>query len=151
MSPKIGNGADQHADAEIDGHAHQGDIGNAANPGGERNHQREQAGQHVAEAGNQADDAVNAKADLGAGDAKGLVEQDLEPLQSLVAEEPCAAIPAAGPARRRGCRTGLSASLAAILALLRMALPPAGLAAATSASMLQSIGYMAAIVQRQNA
>ena len=89
-----GDGAHQHANAEIDGHAHQGDVRNAANPCGDGNDEREQACQHIAEAGYQADDAVNAKADLGAGDAKRFVEQDLDLLEGGVAEEPGAAIPA---------------------------------------------------------
>ena len=94
MSPKMGNGAHEDADAEIDGHAHQGDVGNAANPGGQGNDQREQAGEHVAEAGNEADDAVEAEADSGAGDAEGFVEKDFEAVQGAVAEEPGAAVPA---------------------------------------------------------
>ena len=69
-SPKKGMDADQYADAEIGGHAHEGDVRNAAHPGGDRDDEREHAGQHVAQAGDEADDAVEAKANAGAGNAK---------------------------------------------------------------------------------
>ena len=94
-----GDGADQNADAEIDRHADQRDVRNAAGPGGDGNDGREQAGQYIAERRNQTDDPVEAKAELGAGKAKGLIEQGLKALQRLVAEEPCAAIPAAAAGR----------------------------------------------------
>ena len=128
-----GNGADQHADAEIGGHAHQRHVGNAANPGGQRNDQREQAGQHVAQAGNQPDDAVEAEADAGAGDAKGLVEQDLKPMQGLVAEEPGAAIPAVRVRRRPpGSSAGLPGSSIRSDRVMGGFLRCAGLAAAAT-------------------
>jgi len=56
---------------------------------------REEPGKDVAEAGNEADDAIDAEADFGAGNAEGLVEEKLDLLEGGVAEEPGAAIPAA--------------------------------------------------------
>src|ERR1039458_2245095 len=101
-----GNGSHQNADAEIGGHARQRDVGYAANPGRQGNDQREQSGQHVAQAGNQPDDPAQPEADAGAGDSKGLIQQNLYAVQGPVAEEPCAAIPAV---RRRERGRGLGA------------------------------------------
>ena len=97
-----GHRSHQNADAEIGSHAHQGHVGHAANPCGQRNEQREQAGQHVAQAGNQAEDAVEAEANGRAGDAEGFVEQNLQRVERAVAEQPGAAIPAI----RRGVAVG---------------------------------------------
>ena len=82
-------------------------IGHAANPRGQRNDKREQPGQHIAQPGNEADDSVEAEANACAGNAKRLVEQNLEFAQRLVAKEPRATIPAAsrcGAGRRRDGR-----------------------------------------------
>ena len=46
------NGADEHADAEVGGHARERDVRHAANPGGEWDDERGDASQHVADAGN---------------------------------------------------------------------------------------------------
>jgi hypothetical protein len=55
------NGTDKNADGEIGCHADQRDVRDAANPCGQRHDKGENAGQRVAEAGNQADDAVEAE------------------------------------------------------------------------------------------
>ena len=138
-----GNGSHQHADAEIGGHAHQCDVWHAANPCGQWDYQRQESGQHVAEARHQPDDSVDAESQLSAGHAKSFVEKDFELLQCLVAEQPCAAIPAVR-ARFVGHRKVVIRARCRIT--LRHSTPHR-----RSGSMLQSIGYMAAIVQRQNA
>ena len=113
-SPATGDGADEDADGEIDGHADEGDEGDAADPGGDGNDQREQAAEDVANAGDEADDAVDAETEAGAGNAKELVENELDGAKGLVAKEPRAALPAivrwrqgiAGKGLARVCRGG---------------------------------------------
>jgi hypothetical protein len=97
-----GNGADQNPDAEIGGHPRQGDIGNAARPGSEWNDGRKQAGQHVAQTGDEANEAVNSKAEACARDGEGLVEKDFQALDGAVAKEPRATVPAIGGFSRLG-------------------------------------------------
>jgi hypothetical protein len=82
------DGADQHTDAEVDSHAHEGDVWNAANPRGNGDDEGEQSGEHVSQAGNEADDAIDAESDPCERDAKGFIEQDFKPMQGLVAKEP---------------------------------------------------------------
>jgi|SRR5579862_3028004 len=89
-----GDGSDEDADAQIGGHARERDVRDTANPRGKRNDEREHAGDDIAETGNEADDSVEPEAEARAGDAKRFIEQDLEPLQGLIAEDPCAAVPA---------------------------------------------------------
>ena len=84
----------EHADAEVHRHADQRHVGHTANPCSERNHQRGQPCQHVTDARNQAYECIQAEADVGSGNREGLVEQDLELAQRLVAEDSRAAIPA---------------------------------------------------------
>ena len=76
MSPKSGIDADQHTDADVHRHPHQRHVGHAANPRRERNDQRQQPGQHVAQPGNQTDNAVDAKTNARARNAKRLVQQE---------------------------------------------------------------------------
>jgi len=89
-----GDGADEHADANVDGHAEEGDVGQPAHPAGDGDDERKQAGDDVAKAGYEADDAVDAEADAGAGDAEGFVEKDFKVEESVVAQEPRATLPA---------------------------------------------------------
>ncbi len=91
-----GNRAHQNADAEVGGHAHEGNVGNAAYPRRQGNDQREQSGQHIAQAGNQPDDSVEPETDAGAGEDEGLVEQDLQAMEGPVSEKPSAAIQRSG-------------------------------------------------------
>ena len=64
----------------------QGDVRDAANPRGEDEHEGSDAGEHVAEAGDEADEAVEPEADAGAGDAEKVVEQVGEEVEILVGE-----------------------------------------------------------------
>jgi hypothetical protein len=149
--PEKGDGANQDTDAEVDAHAQEGDVGNAAHPCGDGNDEGQKPGQHISQAGNQADDAVDAEADPGERDAESFVEQDFNTMQCLVAKEPGAALPAAGRkppslacrdagrVESRRFRSGIGHNGAR-----RTVLGP-------SVSMLQSKMRMAAIVQRQNA
>ena len=91
-----GNGPDEYADAEIRNHARQGDVGDTADPGGDGNDERKQAGQDIAEARHQADDAVDAEANSGEGNSEGFVEQDFKRAQRFITEDPGAPGPAAG-------------------------------------------------------
>ena len=90
------DGADQHTDAEVDPHAHESDVGNATNPCGDGGDEGEQSCEHVSQAGNEADDAVDAESDPCEGDAKGFIEQDFKAVQGLIAKEPGTAAPPAG-------------------------------------------------------
>ena len=65
-----------------------------------------QSGEHVAQPGNQTDDAVETESNPRSGNAKRFIEQNLDSLQSLVAEDPRAAIPAVPPHRSRRRREG---------------------------------------------
>jgi len=115
--PEHGNGADEYTDGEIDSHACEGDIGNAAGPCGDGDNEGENAGDCVAETGNQADDSIDAKTEAGKRYAEGFVEENLNAAQCLIAEEPCAFVPsisrhdcALDGARPRGaeaCRIGV--------------------------------------------
>jgi hypothetical protein len=51
--------------------------------GGAGNHEREQPGQHIAQAGNQSEDPVQAEANAGAGDDESLVQQNLQDRQGV--------------------------------------------------------------------
>ena len=131
--------------------AQEGDVRNAANPCGDGNDEGQKAGEHVSQAGNEADDAIDAEPDPGEWDAEGFVQQDFNTMQCLVAQQPGAALPAAwrkhyrftrgraGRVESRRFRSGIGHYGAG-----RTVLGP-------SVSMLQSKMRMAAIVQRQNA
>ena len=57
-----GNGSYQYTDAEIRRHPRQRHVGHSADPCRYRNDERQQSGEHVAQAGNQSDDAIDAEA-----------------------------------------------------------------------------------------
>src|SRR5271154_4591578 len=69
------DGTDDHVQREVDGHAGEGDVGDAAHPGGEDQDARGEASKNVSDGGDEADDAVEAKVDLSAGNAEAVVEQ----------------------------------------------------------------------------
>ena len=89
------NGADQDADADVDGHAHKGDIRNSAGPRRDGDDEREDTGNDIAEAGDETDDAVDPESEAGEGNSKGFVKQDLQGAKSVVAEDPGASVQAA--------------------------------------------------------
>jgi len=94
------DGADENSDGEVGDHAEQGYVRHTANPCNEGNDEGEEAGENVSEAGDQADDAVKAEADAGAGDDERLVKQDLEEAHVFEVEKACdgqgEGLPAAG-------------------------------------------------------
>ncbi len=81
------DGADEDIEAEIDHHAGQGDVRDAADPGREDEDEGGDAGEHVADAGDESDEAVESEADGGAGDAEDVVEEMGEIVEILVGEE----------------------------------------------------------------
>ena len=104
------DGADDHVEAEIDEHADERDVRDAANPCSEDEDGGGDAGEDVAEAGDEADEAVEAEADGGAGDAEPVVEQMGEQVEIFVGEKLLGAgaeAGAGGAARRQKLRTGM--------------------------------------------
>jgi len=88
------DGADQNADADVDTHAQKSDIRNSARPSRDWNDERENAGNNIAEAGDEPDDAIDPEPEPGEGNSKGFIQQDLQCAKSVVAEEPCTPVPA---------------------------------------------------------
>ena len=78
------HGADDDVEREIDDHARDSDVGCAARPCGEDDDGRGETGEDVADAGDEADDAVQAEADGGAGDAEPRVEKTAKDVQIFV-------------------------------------------------------------------
>jgi hypothetical protein len=95
------DGADEDADAEVDCHAQQGDVRDAANPRSEDEDGGSDAGDDIPEAGNEADEAIEPEADAGAGDAEPVVEKVRVEVEILVGEE---AFEAAAKRGRRAVR-----------------------------------------------
>jgi len=75
------NGANEYPNANIGGHAQECDVWDAANPGGNGDDEREESGEDVAEAGNKANYAVDAEAEVRSGDTKCFVEKGFEGLE----------------------------------------------------------------------
>jgi hypothetical protein len=90
-----GNGADEDTNGDVDGHADKSDVGHAARPAGERDDQRHKAGEDIAGDRDKADDAIDAEAESRSRDPKALIEKEFQGAQSVIPEEPCAALPAA--------------------------------------------------------
>src|ERR1700760_4487101 len=81
------HGADDDVEREIDQHARDGDIGCAPYPCGNDDDAGGEAGEDVADAGDQADDTVQSEANRSAGDAEPGVEQAAEQVEIFVAKE----------------------------------------------------------------
>ena len=82
-----GDGADDHVEREIDEHARDGDVACAARPCGDDDDGGGEPGEDVTDAGYEADDAVQAESDGGAGDAEPRVEKAAEDVEVFVAKE----------------------------------------------------------------
>jgi hypothetical protein len=138
------DGADDDTEAEVDRHAQERDVRDAANPRSEDEDGGGEAGEHVAEAGNEADEAVEPDADGRAGDAEPVVEQVRVEVEILVGEELLEAGAQGGrsAARRQNFRVGRRGHDGA-RAFRRSAEAPCCNATIEAG--------MAAIVQRQNA
>ena len=143
--PKQRDRADQYAEGYVHAHAHEGDVRNSAHPGGEGYDQGKQAGDDVAQARDEADDSVDAEPHAREGNAKGLVEQDLQSAQRFIAKQPGAARPAAR------WKHNAFHGFGALLMRFGRGFVRTGHKLFQSGSMLQSKRYVAAIVQRQNA
>src|SRR5277367_2740690 len=94
--------ANHHVEGEIDGHAGQGDVGDAAHPGGEDQDAGSKAREDVSNGWDKADDAIKAEVNLGAGNAEAVVEQMGEDVEVFVAEE----APAGAEPRGLECASG---------------------------------------------
>jgi hypothetical protein len=102
------DGADDDADAEVDRHAEQRDAGDAANPRSEDQHRGGDAGEHIAEAGHEANQAVEPDTNARAGDAEPVVEEVRVEVEILVGKEALEAYAQAArrPARGQNLRVG---------------------------------------------
>ncbi|ACO34023.1 conserved domain protein [Acidobacterium capsulatum ATCC 51196] len=80
------DGTDEHFESDVDAHARECGIGHAAQPGRADKQQRGEPGEHVADAGDEADQAIETNADAGAGNAEPFIEQARQQIQLLVAE-----------------------------------------------------------------
>jgi hypothetical protein len=80
------DGADDDFDADVDHHADEGDVGDAANPCGEDDDERGEAGEDVAEAGDEADEAVETDANGCEWYAEPVIEKVREDINILVGE-----------------------------------------------------------------
>ncbi len=82
-----GDGADDHIQREVHGHARKRDIGNAPHPRGEDQDARSETSKHISDGWYQADDAVEPESYLGAGNAKAVVENVGEDVEVFIAEQ----------------------------------------------------------------
>lgn len=96
-----GDGSDDNFEAYVDHHADEGDVWDAADPGGENDDERGEAGEDVAEAGDEADEAVETDADGGEGDAEPVIEKVREEVDVLVGKPSLGAL-AEGEGSGRG-------------------------------------------------
>src|ERR1700734_1975307 len=78
--------ARNHFYGQVGHHPRDGDQGNAAEVGSEHDDAAGHASQEIANAGNEADHAVDAKADIGAGNAKPGVEHAGEHVEVFIAK-----------------------------------------------------------------
>ena len=101
-----GNGSDEDVEAEVDHHSDEGDVGDAAHPGGEDEKEGRDAGEHVAERWNEADESIEAETDAGSGDAEAVVEEVGEEVEVLVGAEAFGAL-AEGRAGRKNLGLGV--------------------------------------------
>jgi hypothetical protein len=82
-----GDRSDEDVDGKVDEHAGEGDVGNSADPGGEDEDAGGESGEDVSECGDEADDAVEAEANLRARDTEAVVEEMSEEIEILIAEK----------------------------------------------------------------
>ncbi len=87
-----GDGTDEDFETEVDHHADEGDVGDAANPRSEDEDERGDAGENVAEAGDESDEAVEADADRREGDVEPVIEQVGVEVEIFVGEEALGAL-----------------------------------------------------------
>ena len=90
------DGADDEGDSDVGEHSEEEGPTGAANPCCDRNDERENAGDDVAKAGDEPDDAVDTEAVTEEGNVKGFVEQNLNAVQPFVAKDPGKAANAIG-------------------------------------------------------
>ncbi len=83
-----GNGADDEGDSDVGKHSEEEGPTCAADPGCDGDDEREDAGDDVAEAGDESNDAVNAEAVPEEGNVEGFIEQNLNAVQAFVAKDP---------------------------------------------------------------
>ena len=81
-----GDGADDDFDADVDHHADEGDVRDAANPGSEDDDERGEAGEDVAETGDETDKTVETDTDRSEGDAEPVIEEVREDVHVRVGE-----------------------------------------------------------------
>jgi hypothetical protein len=103
------DGADDDTEAEVDRHAQQRHVRDATNPRSENQDGGGDAGDDVAEAGNETDEAIEPEADGRAGNAEPVVEQVGVEVEVLIGKElfEASAERAGGPVRRQNLRVGL--------------------------------------------
>jgi hypothetical protein len=82
-----GHCSQQHFNPDIDHHSDQGDVGNTAYPRRNHDDRRSKAAKDVSQPGNEADDAINAKANRGAGNAKPVIENMRQQVEIFVGKQ----------------------------------------------------------------
>src|SRR5580658_3373962 len=82
-----GNGSQHYFDPDIDHHSEQRDVGNSAYPRRKHNDRRSKAANDVSQPGNQADDAIQAKANRSAGDAKPIIENMRQQVEIFIGKQ----------------------------------------------------------------
>ena len=81
-----GDGADSGLNGDVEDHAGDDGFGNAAEPGGNDDDRRGEAAKNVADAGDEADDAVKAEPDGRAGNLDEVVEEVREHVEVFIVE-----------------------------------------------------------------
>ena len=81
------DGSDDDIDAEVHNHARERDVRYSAKPCGDDEYAGGEASEHIAEPGNEANDAVQSKTDRCARDAEPVVEQMGQHVEILICEE----------------------------------------------------------------
>src|ERR1700733_9136015 len=82
-----GNRAQQHLDANVDHHSDQRDIRHAPYPSRHNDDRRSKPADYVAQAGDEADDAIQSEANGGAGYAEPFVEDVRQEIEIFIREE----------------------------------------------------------------
>jgi len=93
---KQGNRTHKDSNTDIGAHSNQSHIRYATYPASQRYDERQQPRYNVAQTWNQANDSIKSKSYVRSGYRKGFVQQNLEPLQCLIAKNPRAVRPALG-------------------------------------------------------
>jgi len=82
-----GNGADNDIDGEVHDHTRERDVWHTAKPCGDDENAGGQSCKHIAQPGDEADDAVQSEANGGTGNAEPVIEQMRQQVEILIRKE----------------------------------------------------------------